>query len=113
MCRYLFNTWPVESVDNDDTMRLTVATDRSINLTTKCTSRAVLAVDAASQTISIVQGAAGASANISFSVTPGDDQTIFATTTPVSCGAGCKEVTALEVSKDSQLYNCTVMSATQ
>jgi hypothetical protein len=110
-CQYIFYERPATTTNDDATMRLAVATDRSINVTTTCKGWVVSAADLLTQTISFgdESGGGGGISNISFPVAPGTDQTIFVTNTTAPCGIGCSLIMALEMSPDSSwLYNCTV-----
>ncbi|KAH6683482.1 hypothetical protein F5X68DRAFT_137416 [Plectosphaerella plurivora] len=108
-CQYFFYERPATTTDDDATMRLTVATNRSINVTSTCEAWSVLATDLLTQTVSFDESGGGRTSNISFPVAPGTDQTIFVTNTTAPCGMGCSQVMALEMSSDSSwLYNCTV-----
>ncbi|KAH7353389.1 hypothetical protein B0T11DRAFT_320410 [Plectosphaerella cucumerina] len=114
-CQYVFYERPATETQDDATIRLTVATDRSINATTTCKSWSVSATDLLTQTVSFSDksGGGGVTSNISFPVVPGTDQTIYVTNTTAPCGIGCSQITALEMSSGSSwLYNCTVIIGT-
>ncbi|WQF87643.1 hypothetical protein CDEST_12657 [Colletotrichum destructivum] len=103
-CKYVFHETSQESLTDLNSNPVTVATDRSINATTRCAAWPVTA------------GGNGTSPNITVAtknngrfvigvpVRGGTDQTTFMTRSSHVCGPGCATVTAFEASDSAPWY---------
>ncbi|KAK2053691.1 hypothetical protein LY76DRAFT_581353 [Colletotrichum caudatum] len=109
LCKYVFHETSQESIINDDTNPITVATDRSINSTSTCTAWPVTGGgDGTSPTITVALANNGRF-DINLPVQGGTDQTTFMTNTGSNCGPGCAVLSAFEASSTSPwYYNCNV-----
>lgn len=107
-CRYIFHESSTESILSDDLSSVTVATDRSIDVSARCNSWAVTKKASGNQTVVSIENTTGVM-NVSIPITRDFNETIYMTNTSKSCGPGCGIVTALETSTSmSWYYRCNI-----
>lgn len=107
-CRYIFHESSTESIVSDDLSSVTVATDRSINVSARCDSWAVTKKASGNQTVVSIDSATGVT-DVSIPITRDFNETIYMTNTNEHCGPGCGIVSALETSTSmSWYYRCNI-----
>ncbi|KAK2028761.1 hypothetical protein LX32DRAFT_663660 [Colletotrichum zoysiae] len=109
LCKYVFHETSQESIANNNTNPVTVATDRSISSTSACTAWPVTSGgDGTSPKITVALANNGRF-DLDLPVQGGTDQTTFMTNTGSNCGPGCAVLSAFEASNTSPwYYNCNV-----
>ncbi|KZL75666.1 hypothetical protein CI238_04886, partial [Colletotrichum incanum] len=107
-CRYTFYEWSEETSD-DGAMRLTVATDRTLHSTATCESWPILGFSADRPGHISLDNGVSMPLDVFFPLPDGANQTTYLTNSSVSCGIGCRFISAVEVSeRPTWYYNCTV-----
>ncbi|OLN89330.1 hypothetical protein CCHL11_09004 [Colletotrichum chlorophyti] len=104
ICKYVFHETSTESITNQNSNEVTVATNRSINSTASCNAWPV--TSGGDGTVSNVTVALEGNQTYNFTmpVRGGTDQTTFMTDSEFNCGDGCSIVTAFEASDTSPWY---------
>ncbi|TKW55968.1 hypothetical protein CTA1_11352 [Colletotrichum tanaceti] len=105
-CKYVFHETSQESLADLNSNPVTVATDRSINATTRCTAWPVTAGGNGTSTNITVATENDGRFVIGVPVRGGTDQTTFMTrsASAYACGPGCATVTAFEASDAAPWY---------
>ncbi|KZL82121.1 hypothetical protein CI238_07627 [Colletotrichum incanum] len=108
-CKYVFHETSQASITNKNSNPVTIATDRSINSTSKCTAWPVTSGgNGTSPNITVALENNGRF-DIDIPVQGGTDQTTFMTNSEYECGQGCAMVAAFEASDSSSwYYTCNI-----
>ncbi|KAF4783777.1 hypothetical protein HER10_EVM0000191 [Colletotrichum scovillei] len=109
VCKYVFYETSTASIKDPDANPVTVATDRSVNSTTKCTAWPVISGGNGNTTNVTVALENNRSWDIFIPNRGGTDQTTFMTYSQFDCGTGCSMIMAFEASDTSPwYYSCNV-----
>ncbi|KAJ3949145.1 uncharacterized protein N0V96_000259 [Colletotrichum fioriniae] len=109
VCKYVFYETSTASIKDPDANPVTVATDRSVNSTTKCTAWPVISGGNGTSTNVTVALENNKSWDIFIPNRGGTDQTTFMTYSQFDCGTGCSMIMAFEASDTSPwYYSCNV-----
>ncbi|KAK0376646.1 hypothetical protein CLIM01_06006 [Colletotrichum limetticola] len=109
VCKYVFYETSTASIKDPDANPVTVATDRSVNSTAKCTAWPVIGGGNGTTTNVTVALENNRSWDIFIPNRGGTDQTTFMTYSQFDCGTGCSMVMAFEASDTSPwYYSCNV-----
>ncbi|GKT64974.1 hypothetical protein ColTof4_07367 [Colletotrichum tofieldiae] len=108
-CKYVFYETSQASITNENSNPVTIATDRSINSTSKCIAWPVTSGgNGTSPNITVALENNGRF-DIDIPVRGGTDQTTFMTNSEFECGQGCAMVAAFEASDTSSwYYTCNI-----
>ncbi|KAK2774586.1 hypothetical protein CKAH01_13161 [Colletotrichum kahawae] len=109
LCKYVFHETSTSSIKDDDTNPMTVCTNRSINVTSSCTSWPVISGGSGNTTNVTVALENGNTYDLYIPVPGGTDQSTFMTNSQFDCGPGCSIVSVFEASATSPwYYSCNV-----
>ncbi|KAJ0373816.1 hypothetical protein COL26b_008016 [Colletotrichum chrysophilum] len=109
LCKYVFHETSTSSIKDDDTNPMTVCTNRSINVTSSCTSWPVISGGSGNTTNVTVALDNGNTYDLYIPVPGGSDQSTFMTNSQFDCGTGCSIVSVFEASATSPwYYSCNV-----
>ncbi|KAI8285703.1 hypothetical protein K4K60_001057 [Colletotrichum sp. SAR11_57] len=109
LCKYVFHETSTSSIKDDDTNPMTVCTNRSINVTSSCTSWPVIRGGSGNTTNVTVALDNGNTYDLYIPVPGGSDQSTFMTNSQFDCGTGCSIVSVFEASATSPwYYSCNV-----
>ncbi|KAI8308561.1 hypothetical protein K4K59_010085 [Colletotrichum sp. SAR11_240] len=109
LCKYVFHETSTSSIKDDDSNPMTVCTNRSINVTSSCTSWPVISGGSGNTTNVTVALDNGNTYDLYIPVPGGSDQSTFMTNSQFDCGPGCSIVSVFEASATSPwYYSCNV-----